>query len=131
MYAVCYRNGEKLTTKKHTDSANPFGQPGFSVKSPCGRVWFVPLEQVRQDYAQFLMQADGLSNSEALAKVAENEEFVPTWFYEQFSWADVVARGQLVVQASPADIEYALNFVRDNSDVSPSSEAQAFDVPDA
>lgn len=118
-----------MTIQENITGENPFGQPGFSVKSPCGRVWFVPLEQVREDYAQFLQQADGLSQSEARARVAKNEEFVPTWFYEQFDWSDVASRGQLVVQANPADIERALNFLRDNAEVSPASGAQAFGVP--
>lgn len=76
-------------------------EPGFFVSSPCQRQWFVPFAAVARDYADFLVAMDKLSPEKALAKVDENLEFVPTWFYEQCnSWSDIERLGRLV-QTSP------------------------------
>jgi hypothetical protein len=117
-----------MTIQAHRTPDNPFGQPGFEVKSPCGRVWFVPLEQVRRDYAAFLQQVDGLGHDAAMAKVAENEEFVPTWFCEQFDWRDVARLGQLVQDASAEAVARALDFVRDNSGCAPTEDYTAHGI---
>ncbi len=73
------------------------GEPGFLVSSPCQRQWFVPFAAVARDYADFLVCADKLSQEDALSKVDENLEFVPTWFYEQCAcWVDIERLGRLV-----------------------------------
>jgi hypothetical protein len=111
-------------------TANPFGEPGFEVRSPCGRAWFVPLEQVREDYAEFLKQVDGLDDEAARSEVARNESFVPTWFYEQFAWADILARGKLVKEATAEDIVRALDFLRANSDIGPLDDVVDHEIPE-
>lgn len=117
-----------MTIQTHPNPDNPFGEPGFEVKSPCGRVWFVPLEKVRLDYAEFLQQADGLDKAAAMSKVAQNEEFVPTWFHEQFDWSDVTRHGRLVQEASPEAIARALDFLRDNSGYSATNDCTAHGI---
>lgn len=75
---------------------------GFRVPSPCGREWFVPIEAVGHDYAEFLAQADGLSPDAAAAKAEENREWWPTWFAEQCnSWADIDRLGILSQSGAP------------------------------
>lgn len=88
--------------------------PGFEVKSPCGRVWFVPHSAVFDDYVAFVKQADSLSEEEARLH-AQEECDIETWFCEQFNWTDVKQYGTLIKQASPEDVESALNFVLNNS----------------
>lgn len=97
------------------------GEPGFLVSSPCERQWFVPFVAVAGDYADFLVQADGLSRADALAKVRLNLEFVPTWFYEQCaSWADVERLGRLTQRSTLFKTKSALDRRRgsfSNADV--------------
>lgn len=104
--------------------------PGFTVKSPCGREWFVPLTAIIADYASFLQEADGLSNADALTKANANMSFMETWFHEQFSWSDVVHHGVLVKKADAAHVEAALNFYRDYSGQSPSNDCVSQLMPE-
>ena len=71
--------------------------PGYLVRGACGREWFVPLERVRDDYADFLMTADKLTIEDAMTKANENRDFWHTWFYEQcYEWSDIERLGRLV-----------------------------------
>ena len=71
--------------------------PGYLVRGACGREWFVPLERVRDDYADFLMTADKLAIEDAMTKANENRDFWHTWFYEQcYEWSDIERLGRLV-----------------------------------
>lgn len=83
----------------------------FIVTSPCGRAWEVPIEAVREDYAQFLCQVDGISLDEANAQVQAEE--VAFWFYEQFQWSDIDRTGKLVKDASPETVKLALDLMRE------------------
>jgi hypothetical protein len=120
----------KVKKTTATKPANQFGEPGFEVRSPCGRVYFVPFKKVREDYAFFLQQADGLDEMAALEKASKNEAFLQTWFVEQFDWEDVARNGNVVKAASAEDIERALDFLRNNASSSPANDYTAFDVPD-
>lgn len=72
-------------------------EPGFLVRSPCGREWFVPLEAVGRDYAEFLAEQDGLSPEAAAGESGKARDFWPTWFAEQcHMWVDVERLGRLV-----------------------------------
>jgi hypothetical protein len=72
-------------------------EPGFLVRSPCGREWFVPLEAVGRDYAEFLVENDGLSPEEAARQSNEVRSFWPVWFAEQcYMWVDIDRLGRLV-----------------------------------
>jgi hypothetical protein len=85
-------------------------RPGYLVKSPCGRAWFVPLEKVGEDYADFLRQADGLSPEEAKKKSDENRDFWPTWFAEQCNlWGDIERLGTLVTKSTLFKTKAALD----------------------
>lgn len=85
-------------------------EPGFRVPSPCGRVWFVPLEAVAADYADFLVQNDGLSPEDARRQVERCPEFLPTWFAEQCChWVDVERMGRLEVKSTLFKTKAALD----------------------
>lgn len=87
------------------------------VTSPCGRVWHVPLLKVREDYARFLVEADGLSMEAAMEK--STPKFAPTWFAEQYIWTEVERDGVLAREADAAQVTAALNFLRNNSSSGP------------
>lgn len=68
----------------------------IEVNSACGRVWHVPLENVRLDMACFYMEADGITLPEAKKQAARlTEGDLETWFAEQFVWGEVVRYGEL------------------------------------
>lgn len=91
----------------------PFNEPGFEVQSPCGRAWFVPLEAVGRDYAEFLIEADGISAEDAADKVKNNQSFLPTWFDEQCTtWVDVERLGRLIQQSTLFKSKSALDNAR-------------------
>lgn len=72
-------------------------EPGFLVRGHCGREWFVPLEAVGRDYAQFLERADGMTMAEAEAATNKVRGFWPTWFAEQcHDWPTIERLGKLV-----------------------------------
>lgn len=72
-------------------------EPGFLVRGRCGRGWFVPLEAVGRDYAQFLEREDGMHPEAAKAAVNKVWDFWPTWFAEQCcDWATVEKLGKLI-----------------------------------
>ncbi len=89
-------------------------EPGYRLKSPCGREYFVSKKAVLADYAQFLVDEDGLTLEEALTQANKDPTFGDTWFAEQYIWADVVEQGVLVKDASPEDVTRALDFLRDH-----------------
>lgn len=88
-------------------------EPGFLVDSPCGRQWFVPLEAVGSDYAEFLEQADKMTPEEAKAKSEANRDFWPTWFAEQCAmWVDIDRLGKVVRRSSRFKSKKALDNAR-------------------
>lgn len=87
------------------------GKPGFIVRSPCGREWFLSHEAVSKDYAQFLMEQDGLSEVEAMVMASVHDN-MQTWFSEQIIWEEVESLGVLIKEASPEEVQKALNFYR-------------------
>lgn len=91
--------------------------PGFLVKSPCGRHYFVPLEAVRQDYAACIRQMDGLNRKASLAYVDEQgPDALVRWFAEQWNWDDVADAGAVVRDASARDVKRALDHMRESTD---------------
>lgn len=58
---------------------------GFRIIGQCGREWFVPLSMVARDYADFRMQADGMTREAADAAAVEYGEHIDAWFHEQCS----------------------------------------------
>ncbi|KWU26402.1 hypothetical protein [Burkholderia cenocepacia] len=119
----------QTTDVQHVPAANPFGEPGFEVRAPCGRTYFVPLAKVRADYADFLVQADQLSEAAALEKAKENESFLSTWFSEQFDWSDVERNGRVVSEASPEQVKRALDFLRDYVSSAPCNDYTPHEIP--
>lgn len=91
-------------------------EPGFEVKSECGRRWFVPITAVQADYAAFLGQVDGLEPDAAMARAGKSQGDLHSWFVEQFDWADVDRYGVLSKEASAKDIARALNAARAGHD---------------
>ncbi len=90
---------------------------GYLVPGACGREWFVPLERVGDDYAEFLAQADGLSAQDARKKSEENRDFWPTWFAEQcYLWCDIERLGFLVKESTLFKTKAALDRRRGYSD---------------
>lgn len=87
------------------------GKPGFIIRSPCGREWFLSHEAVSKNYAQFLMEQDGLPEAKAMAIASEHNN-IQTWFSEQIIWEEVESLGVLIKPASPENVQNALNFIR-------------------
>lgn len=104
------------------------GEAGFEVRSPCGRAWFVPLEQVQLDYAAFLQETDGIDAEAARSKAAAVGGFMRTWFSEQFDWNDAVTCGRQIKEASPEDIVRALDFYRSRADRRPADDCTAHGI---
>jgi len=90
-----------------------FGEPGFEVRSSCGRVWFLPAAQVLSMYVEFVMQTEGLDFAAAKLK-ADRHADIQLWFAEQTDWADIVRLGRLVSMASTEKVSNILDFYRDN-----------------
>jgi hypothetical protein len=53
-----------------------------------GYVYAVSRTQVENDYADFLMQADGLSFGHAVERSRDSAEAIDTWIHEQFNLED-------------------------------------------
>lgn len=98
------------------DTRIPLHAQAFRIQSPCGRAYEVPLDQVAEDYVRFLVDADGISRTEALGRVTQDA--VESWFREQFSWGDVERYGRKTKDASRAQVIAALDQVRRGSSVS-------------
>lgn len=98
----------------------------FRIVSPCGREYEVPMSKVRDDYAKFLVDNDGLSYEEAIAQMEPS--YVFSWFYDQFDWSDVEHYGTCVKEASPAKIKEALDAMRSGSH--PSTTATLREIPE-
>lgn len=82
----------------------------FRMDSPCGRVYLVSMEAVRQDYVDFLVQEDHLDPEQARNQASFSD--VHSWFLEQFNWDDIDRLGECIQQASPKDIARALDRER-------------------
>ena len=93
-------------------SNHPVETVGFRIASPCGRTYEVPLTKVRDDYAKYLMESDGITRAQALAQC--DRETLETWFMEQFDWSDVERYGRVVKNPSPRQIREALDLMRGN-----------------
>lgn len=86
---------------------------GYLVKGKCGREWFVPIEKVGEDYADFLAQADCLTPEDALKKSNLNRDFWPVWFAEQcYLWGDIERLGTLVKKTGLFKTKAALDRCR-------------------
>jgi hypothetical protein len=100
-------------TTTTTDEGRSFERPvmpGYLVRGACGREWFVPLERVRDDYADFLMEADKLAAEDAMVKANANRDFWHTWFYEQcYEWSDIERLGRLVKTSAMFKTKAALD----------------------
>jgi len=108
-----------------------FDNKGFEIHSPCGRAWFYPLDKVRDDYADYLAQADNLSLDEAKLQAGADEDFLKEWFSTQIRWDEVEANGTLIKEATPAEILKALNHLRNAEDDTPFSNAIEHNMVDS
>lgn len=89
---------------------------GFTFKSACGRVFYVPWDKVKKDYEDSLMEMDGLSREEVRKNITPDD--VTSWAYEQLDWDDVDRLGYCVKEASAADIRKALKMLRASREAS-------------
>lgn len=117
---AAWSNGQELIKLDTEDSTSTV--EGFECKASCGRTYFISLEAVRQDYAAFLREQDGLTEEESLKEADENADFLETWFCEQFNWDDIAAMGELIAMPTDEEIVKALNFLRSYAGGGPSSE---------
>lgn len=87
--------------------------PGFLVRSRCGRSWFVPLEAVGRDYAKFLEEQDGMSPEKAMEASSKERDFWPSWFAEQCcDWSTIESLGILVEKSALPKTKKALDRLR-------------------
>lgn len=83
---------------------------GYIVRGSCGREWFVPLEALRKDYIDYLIDSDGLSEGDAAKKIDEDESFLHIWFVEQCSlWCDIERLGRLVKESATLKTKAAMD----------------------
>lgn len=84
---------------------------GFKLKSPCGREYFYPLSAAHEDYAQAVVQMDGVTLTKAREYVSDQgEQAVIVWFLEQTTWHEIQSHGTLIKDASPEEVRQALDF---------------------
>jgi len=95
-------------------------EKGWIIKGACGRVWFLPYSAVVQDYKNFLIESDNLTEDEADQQIA-NED-ISFWFYEQYIWSEVERDGKLLTKPVPKKYKKFLDFYRDH-DSSPWDDA--------
>jgi len=81
---------------------------GYKIKAPCGRVYFVPLEKVRADYAAYC-------NEEGEDDPAIKESDVHTWFHDNYTWEEVERDGFMTDFSSQEEVKAALDLVRDEA----------------
>ena len=91
----------------------------FTVPSPCGRAWEVPMRKVFQDYLRYRKEAD--NEGSAIVEEGLTVDDLTSWFYDQYSWDDVERDGRQVRQPTPRQIQDALDLMRSRND--PSREA--------
>ena len=104
-------------THKTSPAGTSAPEPGFLVSSRCGRQWFVSLDAVGKDLADFYVQHDKLSPQEAALKVLEQKDFLPTWFAEQFNyWESIEMLGKLVTKSTLFKTKAALDRRRGSYD---------------
>jgi hypothetical protein len=88
-------------------------EPGYIVSSPCGRKWFIALEDVGRNYAEFRREADGLSAEEAKAEAETTRDTWHEWFIEQcVDWASVDSLGKLIARSQLLKTRPALDRAR-------------------
>lgn len=118
-YAAPAVSPEFMKNKHYTRTADPVyvpTEPGFLVDSLCGRQWFVPLEEVGRDYANFLAEADGLTPAAAKAKAELDREHWPSWFTALCDeWCDIEGMGWLVRRSTLFKTKSALDRLRGRS----------------
>lgn len=76
----------------------PAPKPWNAVKvtAPDGHTWIVGRCKVEDDYAAFLMEADGLTLGYATEKVRSGE--IDFWFSEQYVLSEVMRDGTLIAR---------------------------------
>lgn len=89
---------------------NPLDVLVFRISSPCGRIYELPLKKVEEDYINYLVEADKVTPEEALREMTKDDVY--SWFMEQFNWDDVDTYATLVQEASPKQIQEALDLLR-------------------
>ncbi len=93
----------------------------YQIVSPDGRIWEIKLSSVAEDYANFLVEQDQLTKSEALEKAWKYPDFLDTWFHEQFLWEDIFRIGTLIRDYDPQKVPEILDFYLLNFCNSPQS----------
>lgn len=81
------------------------------VVAPDGHTWLVGRAEVENDYAKFLVVADGLTVGHATEKVRSNE--CDFWFNEQYVLSEVVRDGTLIARPSYEQMTHP-DYVRTN-----------------
>lgn len=92
---------------------NPLDVLVFRISSPCGRIYELPLKKVEEDYIDYLVEADKITPEEASKDMTKDNIY--SWFMEQFNWDDVDRYATLVQEASPKQIQEALDLLRRSS----------------
>ena len=70
----------------------------IKVTVPDGHTWIVGRCKVEDDYAAFLMEADGLTLGHATESVRSSE--IDFWFHDQYILSEVVRDGTIINRPS-------------------------------
>lgn len=107
--------------KKIKHKAPPEGVKGWIVYD-AEQVWFLPYSAVEQDYINFLMDNDRIS--EARARKRAESYCQGYWFYEQYIWEEVRRDGILLTPKVPQKYREYLDFWMDFCEESPGSNSE-------
>ena len=86
-------------------------EKGWVIRGACERIWFLPYTAVVQDYKNFIMECEGLSEEQADEQIGDED--ISFWFYEQYIWSEVERDARLLTKPVPKKYKKFLDFYRD------------------
>ena len=96
-------------------------EKGWVIKGACDRIWFLPYSKVVQDYKNFIVEYDGLSEEKANDQIGDED--ISFWFYEQYIWTEVERDAILLTKPVPKNYKKFLDFYRDYDSSEPWQDA--------
>lgn len=96
-------------------------EKGWVIRGTCDRVWFLPYSKVVQDYKNFIMEYDGLTEEQADERIGDED--ISFWFYEQYIWSEVERDAILLTKPVPKKYKKFLDFYRDYDSSEPWQDA--------
>lgn len=96
-------------------------EKGWVIRGTCDRIWFLPYSKVAQDYKNFIMENDNLTEEQAEKQIGDED--ISFWFYEQYIWAEVERDSVILTKPVPKKYKKFLDFYRDYDSSEPWQDA--------